>query len=86
MEYLSVKHIQNLSAFSNSTLSAQKTYSEGIDVIRSIHLTKDSFSIVSTLESRTSGPAEAIEGSYLTLDLAKETLLTLCKEDDEYYE
>ena len=75
----------SLSKLPDPIISVRKTYSEGIDVIRSIHFIDNGFQIISTIESRSSGPAEALEETLTTLDLAKSALRRLCSEDDGFY-
>ena len=76
-------------SFSNSNpalLSVQKTYDEGIDVIRSIHQMNDKYIVVVSTESRSSGPSETMEAECSSFEEAQSTLESLCEEDDEFYE
>lgn len=75
----------SLSIYTHSVLSAHKTYSDGNDIIRSVFSNKDGFSIVSAVVSCSGELTEALEEIHLTLELAKEALFKLCKEDDDFY-
>ncbi len=85
-EMLEIKYISNdFSLMGKAAYSVQKTYEEGIDIIRSIHVSNEKYHLISTTESRSSGPSEADEGRFEDLEGAKEALVSVCKEDDNYY-
>ena len=76
---------ESLNRFSDILLSVQKTYSEGIDVIRTIHQNENKYVVVSSIESRVSGPSEYLEETINTYEEAETALIKACKEDDEFY-
>jgi len=76
---------RELNEFGIAFFSVRKTYSEGIDIMISIHARNSSFFLVSSSESRCSGPSECIVGEYFSLESAKQALMQLCSENDEYY-
>ena len=65
--------------------SYEKTFDEGISVIRSIHIQGELYFVVSVIESRTSGPAESQDACETSLENAEACLNKLCEEDDKYY-
>lgn len=83
---LEIKYISTeFSVMGKAVCSVQKTYEEGIDIIRSIHVANEKYHLISTTESRSSGPSEADEGIFEDLEKVKKALVSACKEDDIYY-
>ena len=86
-EKIQVKYYsESFSAYSLSIVSVQKTYIDGTDIIRSIHQENGSFVIISSAESRCSGPSEIIEAKVNSLEEAQNKIIEACKEDDAFYE
>ena len=80
-----VYNSEKLNNLPDAIFSTQKTYDEGIDVIRSIHKNENKFIVVSSTESRVSGPSECLEKTVNTYNEAEIILIESCKEDDAFY-
>jgi hypothetical protein len=52
--------------------AVQRTFEDGLHVILMIRMVGDSFEVVSSAESRSSGPCETVVGSAPTLTAARE--------------
>lgn len=61
-----------------------KLYDDGPDVIVAINRLAAGFEVRSSAESRTSGPADTIVGTFATIEDAREAVKKDCEEWDNY--